>query len=106
MGGKRVLPRINEDINEEWLSDKSRYSCDGLAKQRLDVPYIKKQNKLVKSSWDEAIDIIAKKIIDTPKDQIAGHVGDMTSLETMFAFKKFLNSNNILNLDFREKKSK
>ena len=103
---KRVLPRINEDINEEWLSDKSRYSCDGLAKQRLDVPYIKKQNKLVKSSWDEAIDIIAKKIIDTPKDQIAGHVGDMASLETMFAFKKLLNSNNISNLDFREKKIK
>ena len=103
---KRVLPRINEDINEEWLSDKSRYSCDGLAKQRLDVPYIKKQNKLVKSSWDEAIDIIVKKIINTPKDQIAGHVGDMASLETMFAFKKLLNSNNIPNFDFREKKIK
>ena len=103
---KRVLPRLNEDINEEWLSDKSRYSCDGLAKQRLDVPYIKKKNKLVKSSWDEAIDIIVKKIINTPKDQIAGHVGDMASLETMFAFKKLLNSNNISNLDFREKKIK
>tara|TARA_A100001011_G_scaffold395610_1_gene491119 strand:+ start:520 stop:2562 length:2043 start_codon:yes stop_codon:yes gene_type:complete len=101
---KRILPRINEDINEEWLSDKSRYSCDGLTKQRLDVPYIKKQNKLEKSSWDEAIEIIAKKIIATPPDQIGGHIGDMASLETMFSFKKFMNNNNVTNIDFREKK--
>ena len=45
---KRILPRLNNDINEEWISDKTRYSCDGLLKQRLDVPYIKKDNKLTK----------------------------------------------------------
>ena len=58
MGGKkRVLPRLNNDINEEWISDKTRYSCDGLLKQRLDIPYIKKNNKLQKSNWDEAIEV-------------------------------------------------
>ena len=46
---KRILPRLNNDINEEWISDKTRYSCDGLLKQRLDVPFIKKNNKLQKS---------------------------------------------------------
>ena len=59
---KRILPRLNNDINEEWISDKTRYSCDGLLKQRLDVPYIKKNNKLQKSNWDEAISILINKI--------------------------------------------
>ena len=62
---KRILPRLNNEINEEWISDKTRYSCDGLLKQRLDTPYIKKNNKLVKSSWDEAIEIISEKLVDT-----------------------------------------
>ena len=62
MGSKRILPRLNNDINEEWISDKTRYSCDGLLKQRLDVPYIKKNNKLEKSTWDEAIPILSEKI--------------------------------------------
>ena len=60
---KRILPRLNNEINEEWISDKTRYSCDGLLKQRLDVPYIKKENKLQKSSWDEAIEIIVNMLI-------------------------------------------
>ena len=51
---KRVLPRINEDINEEWISDKTRYACDGLKNQRLDTPYIKIGNKFKKASWIEA----------------------------------------------------
>ena len=59
---KRVLPRLNNQINEEWISDKTRFSCDGLLKQRLDTPYIKKNNKLVKSNWDEAIQLIVEKI--------------------------------------------
>ena len=56
------ITRLNNDINEEWISDKSRYSCDGLLKQRLDVPYIKKNNKLQKSTWDEAVSILVEKI--------------------------------------------
>jgi len=101
---KRILPRLNEDINEEWISDKTRYSCDGLLKQRLDTPYIKKDNKLVKSSWDEAIDIIIKKFNETENSKIAGHLGDLVSLETTLAFKKFFELLGSKNLEFREKK--
>ena len=54
----RILPKNNESINEEWISDKSRYAVDGLSKQRLDSPYIKINNKLQKVSWDEAYEIL------------------------------------------------
>ena len=101
---KRILPILNEDINEEWISDKTRYSCDGLLKQRLDTPYVKKDNKLVKSSWDDALDIITKKIKETEPSQIAGHLGDLVSLETTLAFKKFFEILGSENLEFREKK--
>ena len=101
---KRILPRLNNDINEEWISDKTRYSCDGLLKQRLDVPYIKKNNKLQKSNWDEVIEIIAKKIEETQPNEIAGHIGDMINLENSVAFKKLFNNLQSDNLEFREKK--
>ena len=101
---KRILPRLNNDINEEWISDKTRYSCDGLLKQRLDIPYIKKNNKLQKSNWDEAIDIIVNKIKETQPNEIAGHVGDMINLESSVAFKKLFFDLNSENLEFREKK--
>ena len=59
---KRILPRLNNEINEEWISDKTRYSCDGILKQRLDIPYIKKDNgKLVKSNWDEVVEYNIRK---------------------------------------------
>tara|TARA_B100000767_G_scaffold198483_1_gene185431 strand:+ start:3753 stop:5807 length:2055 start_codon:yes stop_codon:yes gene_type:complete len=101
---KRVLPRLNNEINEEWISDKTRYACDGLLKQRLDVPYIKKDNKLVKSSWDDAIELVSNKIKSIKPEQIAGHVGDMASIETIFAFKNLLKKINSNNFDFRENK--
>ena len=101
---KRILPRLNEDINEEWISDKTRYSCDGLLKQRLDTPYIKKNNKLIKCSWDEALDVIIKKLNETENSNIAGHMGDLVSLETTLAFKKFFELLGSKNLEFREKK--
>jgi NADH-quinone oxidoreductase subunit G len=101
---KRVLPRLNNEINEEWISDKTRYACDGLLKQRLDVPYIKKNNKLVKSTWDEAIELISNKIKSVKPEQIAGHVGDMASVETIFSFKNLLKKIGSNNFDFREKK--
>jgi len=101
---KRILPRLNNDINEEWISDKTRYSCDGLIKQRLDVPYIKKENKLVKTTWDEAIEVISNKIKTLNPNQIAGHIGDMASLENMFAFKKLFKKIKSSNLEFRENK--
>jgi NADH-quinone oxidoreductase subunit G len=101
---KRILPRLNNEINEEWISDKTRYACDGLLKQRLDVPYIKKNNKLIKSTWDEAIDLISNKIKSIKPEQIAGHVGDMVSIETIFSFKNLLKKIGTNNFDFREKK--
>ncbi len=101
---KRILPRLNNEINEEWISDKTRYSCDGLLKQRLDVPYIKKNNKLQKSSWDEAIEVIINKIKLIQSDEIAGHIGDMINLENALAFKKLFKVLNSNNIEFREKK--
>ena len=86
---KRVLPIINEDINEEWISDKTRYACDGLLNQRLDTPYIKYNNKFEKASWNEAYKIIKSKIENTDKNKICGFVGDLTNMETSFIFKEF-----------------
>ena len=101
---KRILPRLNNDINEEWISDKTRYSCDGLLKQRLDVPYVKKENKLQKSNWDEALDLLIKKIKEVQPNEIAGHVGDMINMENALGFKKLFNLLKSNNLEFREKK--
>jgi len=86
---KRVLPRINEEINEEWISDKTRYACDGLKNQRLDTPFVRKNNKFEKVSWDDAYNILVKKISETLPDRIAGITGDMTNMETMFSIKEF-----------------
>tara|TARA_B100000575_G_scaffold291783_1_gene298489 strand:- start:787 stop:2415 length:1629 start_codon:yes stop_codon:yes gene_type:complete len=101
---KRILPRLNNNINEEWISDKTRYSCDGLLKQRLDVPYIKKNNKLVKSNWDEAIGTIVEKIKKLNPEEIGGHIGDMISLESALGLKKLFKTFNCDNLEFREKR--
>ncbi len=100
---KRILPRLNNEINEEWISDKTRYSCDGLLKQRLDVPYIKKNNKLQKSTWDEAINLLVDKIQSVQPNEIAGHIGDMINMENALSFKKFFKTLKSENLEFREK---
>ena len=100
---KRILPRLNNEINEEWISDKTRYSCDGLLKQRLDVPYVKRNNKLQKVSWDEAINEILNKIKQLNPNDLAGHVGDMVNLENAIAFKKLFKFLNCNNLEFKEK---
>ena len=95
---KRILPRINEDINEEWISDKTRYACDGLLNQRIDTPFIKYNKKFDRASWREAINIIKSKVRETNKDKICGFTGDLSNMETLFIFKEFfskcLNSNN------------
>ena len=87
---KRVLPIINEDINEEWISDKTRYACDGLLNQRLDTPFIKYNNKFEIASWDEVFKIIKSKIQNTSKDKIVGFVGDLINMEASYIFKEFL----------------
>ena len=100
---KRILPRLNNDINEEWISDKTRYSCDGLLKQRLDVPYIKINKKLQKSTWDKAISLLVDKINSINPDEIGGHIGDMVNLENALSFKKLFSVLKSENLEFREK---
>jgi len=100
---KRVLPRINNHINEEWISDKTRYACDGLLKQRLDKPYKRANGKLIETTWDDVISLVSSKLKETDPNFVAGHVGDMSSLETINAFKNFLNSLGIFNHEFREK---
>ncbi len=87
---KRVLPVINEDINEEWISDKTRYACDGLLNQRLDTPYVKYNNKFEKASWVEVFKIIKSRINNTDKNKIAGFVGDLINMEASYIFKEFL----------------
>ena len=88
---KRVLPRINEDINEEWISDKTRYACDGIKNQRLDIPYVKIDGKFKKVSWDYALNYIAEKIKKSPPEKIAGITGDLTNMETLYIAKDFFN---------------
>ncbi len=95
----RILPKNNESINEEWISDKSRYAIDGLSKQRLDTPFIKIKNKLQKVSWDEAFEVINSKISKISSENCVGVVGNQVENEAIFAFKelfKKLNLNKIL----------
>jgi len=86
---KRVLPRVNDDVNEEWISDKTRYACDGLLKQRLDIPYVRKNGKLEKSSWTEALKLLIGKLKSLNPNEIAGMVGDLADLEMIYSFKSF-----------------
>ena len=99
---KRILPRINEDINEEWISDKTRYACDGLLNQRIDTPFIKYNNKFDKASWREVINLIKDRVKETEKDKICGFTGDLVNMESLYIFKEFFNKCiNSNNLDFR-----
>jgi len=99
---KRVLPIINEDINEEWISDKTRYACDGLLNQRLDTPYIKYNNKFEKANWDEVYKLIKSKFGNTSKEKVCGFVGDLNNMETGFIFKEFFERTlDSKNYDFR-----
>jgi len=100
---KRILPRINEDINEEWISDKTRYACDGLLNQRLDTPFIKYKNgKFDKASWKEVYNIVKEKIKSTESTKICGFTGDLINMETLYIFKEFFNKSlNSKNLESR-----
>jgi NADH-quinone oxidoreductase subunit G len=86
-GVLRALPRINDDVNEEWLSDKGRYQVEGLGQRRLDRPWIRKDGKLVAASWDEAFAAIAAV---NAGSSVAAIAGDLLDCETMFAAKKLL----------------
>jgi NADH-quinone oxidoreductase subunit G len=85
----RALPRINEDVNEEWASDKTRHAVDGLVRRRLDKPYVRKGGKLVEASWDDAFAAIAK-AAKSAGNSVAAVAGDMLDCETMFAARELV----------------
>jgi NADH-quinone oxidoreductase subunit G len=95
----RILPKINEDINEEWISDKTRFAYDGLKYQRLDKPYIRENGKLRPASWNEALELVAKKLGSTEGSRIAAIAGTLADTETMFALKLLFEKLGSKNID-------
>ncbi|ESQ89564.1 NADH dehydrogenase subunit G [Asticcacaulis sp. AC460] len=98
----RALPRLKEDVNEEWLTDKSRYAVDGLSRKRLDRPYVRKGGKLEPVSWDEALNAVAGKLNATAKNKIGVIAGDLTDAETLKAAKDLFYAMGVTNLDCRQ----
>jgi NADH-quinone oxidoreductase subunit G len=102
----RILPRLNEEINEEWISDKTRFCYDGLKYQRLDKPYAKRDGKLVEVSFDEALNEVADKIKSLQAFEIAALTGQISAAEEIFALKKLVEKLDIKNFDCRLKGEK
>jgi len=98
----RVLPRLNEAINEEWISDKTRYAIDGLVLRRLDRPYIRRDGRLHEADWREALDLVADRLKRTPGERIAAIAGDLCDAESMYALKQLLIGLGATSLDCRQ----
>ncbi|MFQ5535472.1 MAG: NADH-quinone oxidoreductase subunit NuoG [Sphingomonadales bacterium] len=98
----RVLPRLHEDVNEEWISDKTRFACDGLTKARLDRPYVRFRGKLREATWEEAFQAIAKRVKKLKGKQIAAIAGDLVDVEAMFALKELFGNLGSPNIDCRQ----
>ena len=98
----RVLPRVNEGINEEWLSDKSRYAVDGLQARRLDRPWVRENGKLRPASWDEALSVVADKLKAAPADRIGAIAGDLQDAESMKATLDLFRALGSANTDCRQ----
>src|SRR5204863_8009187 len=96
----RVLPRIHEAVNEEWISDKTRYAIDGLVRRRLDRPYIGRERKR-EVDWREAIELVAERLKKVPGERIGAIAGDLCDAEAMFALKEFLTGRGATSLDCR-----
>jgi NADH-quinone oxidoreductase subunit G len=97
----RVLPRTNDAVNEEWISDKTRYIVDGLRTQRLDQPYIRENGRLRPASWSEAFAAIAAKVKGAKPDKIGALAGQLSTVEEMYALKALINSLGSANTDAR-----
>lgn len=91
MNVMRILPRSNDDINEDWISDKARFSYDGLKAQRLDKPFIKESNSFKEASWDSALEYIQEKISSTKSTEVAALSGDLVDCESTFLLKELMN---------------
>ena len=98
----RVLPRVNEDVNEEWIGDKTRFAYDGLKRQRLDRPYVRRDGKLQPATWAEAFQAIAAKVKGVAGNRIAAIAGDLADTESMLALKELLAGLGSANIDCRQ----
>ena len=98
----RIMPRLNEAVNEEWISDKTRFIFDGLKTQRLDRPYVKVDGKLKASDWNTAFETIATRVKGVEGSRIGAIAGDLASVEEMFALKQLLTSLGSANMDCRQ----
>ena len=99
----RVLPRLHEGVNEEWISDKTRFSCDGLSRQRLDQPYIRgADGRLAPTSWQDALALAADKLKEAGGAKTGAIIGDHASVEAMFAMKDLMDGLGSPNLDCRQ----
>ena len=98
----RILPRINDDINEEWISDKTRHVVDGLRTQRLDQPYLREGGRLRPASWSEAFKAIAAQVARVNPKRIGAMAGDLAAVEEIFALKDLMTSLKVVNLDCRQ----
>jgi len=88
----RVLPRLNEDVNEEWISDKARYSCDGLRRQRLDRPFVREGGRLRPATWAETFGVIARRLEGLDGTRVAAIAGDLADCESMAALKDMMSA--------------
>jgi NADH-quinone oxidoreductase subunit G len=98
----RILPRLNEAVNEEWLADKSRYAHDGLIMRRLDRPWIRRAGRLVEAEWHDALELVADRIKGVPPERIAAVAGDLCDTEAVFALKELLQGFGVTNLECRQ----
>jgi NADH-quinone oxidoreductase subunit G len=98
----RILPRVNDDVNEEWISDKTRHVVDGLRTQRLDQPYIREDGRLVPATWSAAFDAVAAKIKAARPNRIGAIVGELAAVEEIFALKDLMTRLGVANLDCRQ----
>ena len=98
----RILPRLNEAVNEEWISDKTRFVFDGLRTQRLDRPYVRRNGKLEAASWPDAFAAIAEKVKASSGDRIAALAGDLSTVEEMYALKNLMQGLGSSHMDCRQ----
>ena len=98
----RILPRTNDDVNEEWISDKTRHIVDGLRTQRLDQPYVRENGRLRAASWKEAFAVIAGKVKTAGGKRIGAIVGDLAGAEEMYALKDLMGRLGSVNIDARQ----
>ncbi|MGH7039354.1 MAG: NADH-quinone oxidoreductase subunit NuoG [Stellaceae bacterium] len=98
----RVLPRLNEAVNEEWISDKTRFAIDGLVRRRIDRPFIRQGGRLREAAWSEALEFAAARLKTVPGERIAALAGDLCEAEAMFALKALMTDLGAASLDCRQ----